>query len=163
MTRLVPLVLFAPMLVVAGCGSGPLPPVTLDARGDTCASCRMAVSAAGVAAQLVASGEDPRFFDDIGCLASFLKDHPEQPAGAIAYVVDHRTRNWVRAGEALYTRVPDVETPMGSHLVAHADQRSRKDDEVSARGSAAANADVFGAGTPPPGPKGPGLHPGGRP
>lgn len=143
------LVLLASMLALAGCGSAP--PATVDARGDACAFCRMAVSAAGVAAQLVAPGEDPRFFDDIGCLASFLKEHPEQPAGATAYVVDHRTRGWVRADAALYTRVPDLETPMGSHLVAHADERSRQDDAVSARGSAAAHADVFGARTPPGG------------
>ena len=123
----------------------------------------MAVSPSGVVAQLVAPGEDPRFFDDIGCLASFLKEHAEQPAGAIAYVVDHRTRTWVRANAALYTRVPDFETPMGSHLVAHADERTRKDDEVSARGSVVANGDVFGAGVPPPGPEGPGLRAGGRP
>ncbi len=143
--------LLASMLVLAGCGSGPLPPAALDARGDACAFCRMAVSPAGVAAQVVAPGEDPRFFDDIGCLASFLKDHAEQPAGAIAYVIDHRTRNWVWANGALYTRVPDLDTPMGSHLVAHADERSRQDDPVTARGSAVANADVFGARLPPGG------------
>ena len=145
------LAILASMLVLAGCGSDPLPPATVDARGDACAFCRMTVSAAGVAAQVVAPGEDPRFFDDIGCLASFLNEHPKQPAGAIAYVADHRTRNWVRAGAALYTRVPDLDTPMGSHLVAHADERSRQDDAVSARGSAAANALVFGARIPPGG------------
>jgi copper chaperone NosL len=149
MTHLVPLVPLASMLALAGCGSGPLPPATLDARGDACTFCRMAVSAAGVAAQVVAPGEDPRFFDDIGCLASFLNEHPEQSAGAIAYVVDHHTRNWVRADAALYTRVPDFDTPMGSHLVAHADERSRHDDTVTARGTAAGNADVFGARRPP--------------
>jgi copper chaperone NosL len=111
----------------------------------------MAVSAAGVVAQLVAPGEEPRFFDDIGCLASFLKEHPEQPAGAIAFVVDHRTRTWVRADAAIYTRVPDLDTPMGSHLVAHADEGSRHDDVVSARGSAATNANIFGARMPPGG------------
>jgi len=145
------LAVLASMLVLAGCESGSLPPVTLDERGDTCAFCRMAVSAAGVAAELVAPGEDPRFFDDIGCLASFLKEHPEQPAGAIAYVVDHRTRAWVRAAGALYARVPDLDTPMGSHLVAHGDERSRQDDAATARGSAATNADVFGTRTPPGG------------
>jgi len=156
------LALLAPMFVLAGCGSSPLPPATLGGRGEACASCRMAVSAAGVVAQLVAPGEEPMFFDDIGCLASFLKEHPEQPAGAIAFVVDHRTRSWARANAALYTRVPDLETPMGSHLVAHADERSRKDDDVSARGSVAANGEVFGAGRPP-GPDGPGSRPGGTP
>jgi copper chaperone NosL len=136
-------------LALIGCGSGPQPPAALDAHGDTCAYCRMAVSPAGVAAQVVAPGEEPRFFDDIGCLASFLKDHA-QPSGAIAYVVDHRTRDWVWAAGASYTRVPDLETPMGSHLIANAGEESRRNDPVAARGAAVAVADVFG-GRPPPG------------
>lgn len=163
MRRLPLITLLTPMLALAGCGSGPLPPAMLDARGDACASCRMAVSSAGVVAQLVAPGEDPRFFDDIGCLASFLNDHPEQPAGAIAYVADHRTRTWVRADAALYTRVPDLETPMGSHLVAHVDGQSRQSEALTARGSVAAHAEVFGARVPPPGPEGHGQRAGGRP
>jgi len=145
------LALLASTLAFAGCVSGPPPPATPDAGGDTCAFCRMAVSPAGVTAQVVAPGEEPRFFDDIGCLASFLKEHAEQPPGAIAYVVDHRTRAWVWAAGASYTRVPDLETPMGSHLIAHADARSRQDDAVTSRGTAAAVADVFGARLPPGG------------
>jgi copper chaperone NosL len=141
--------LLASMIVLGGCASGPLPPATLDARGDACASCRMMVSAAGAVAQLVAPGEDPRFFDDIGCLASFLTEHADQPAGAIAYVIDHRTHQWVPAARARYTRIPDLDTPMGSHLVAHADERSRHDDERTARGSAVGIAGVFGTRVPP--------------
>lgn len=141
--------LLASVLVLAGCGSGPLPPATLDAHGDLCAFCRMAVSRPGLVAQLVAPSEDPRFFDDIGCLAAFLKEHAPQPDGAVAYVVDHRTRSWVRADRALYTRVPDLETPMSSHLMAHADVRSRDADPLTSRGSAATVADVFAAPAPP--------------
>jgi copper chaperone NosL len=145
------LALLASMLVAAGCASGPLPPATLDAPGDTCSSCRMAVSPAVVAAQIVAPGEEPRWFDDIGCLASFLNEHEDQPDGAVAYIADHRTRSWVRADGALYTRVPELDTPMGSHLVGHADDRSRQDDPVTARGSAVAAGDVFGGRMPPEG------------
>jgi copper chaperone NosL len=141
--------LFASMLLLAGCGSGPLPPATLDAHGDTCASCRMAVSASGVAAQLVAPGDEPRFFDDIGCLVSYVKEHGAPRAGAVAYVADHRTRAWVRAGSAVYTRVPGLDTPMGSHLIAHADEPSRRGDPVAAPGEAVAPADVFGGRLPP--------------
>jgi copper chaperone NosL len=137
------------IVTLAGCGSGPLPPVTLDAHGDTCASCRMAVSASGVVAQLVVPGEEPRFFDDIGCLASFLHAHGEQPAGAIAYVADHRTHAWTRAGTAVYTRVGDLATPMGSHLVAHIDDRHRQDDPVARPGTVVSADDVFGGHAPP--------------
>ena len=141
--------LLTSMVVLSGCASGPPPPATPDARGDACAFCRMAVSASGVTAQLVAPAENPQFFDDIGCLASFLREHADQPEGAVAYVIDHRTRQWVPAARALYTRIPDLDTPMGSHLVAHADERSRHDDEAAARGSVVALADVFGDRVPP--------------
>jgi copper chaperone NosL len=104
----------------------------------------------GVAAQLVAPGDDPRFFDDIGCLASYLTEHAAQPA-AVAYVVDHRTRRWVPAARALYSRIPDLDTPMGSHLAAYADESSRHDDEQTVRGSAVAVDVVFGTRVPPGG------------
>ena len=60
-------------------------------------------------------GELPRFFDDLGCLADYLTAG-KAPAGAAAFVADHRTKAWVRADRAVYTRVPGLATPMGSHV-----------------------------------------------
>ena len=54
------------------CRGGPARPAALDTRNDACSSCRMPVSNAKLAAQLAAPGEEPRFFDDIGCLRDFL-------------------------------------------------------------------------------------------
>jgi copper chaperone NosL len=68
-------------------------------------------------------------------------------------VADHRTRAWVPAAAAVFTRVPALQTPMGSHLVAHADAASRDADPDAAGGAAVSAAELFG----PPGP------PGGRP
>ena len=110
----------------------------------------MAVSEARFAGQIVAPGELPRFFDDIGCLAGFVKAG-RAPAGAVAFVADHRTREWVRADRALYTRVTSVETPMGSHLVAHADRSSREQDEAARAGVRVTLAEVFGPDGPPSG------------
>jgi hypothetical protein len=59
-------------------------------------------------------------------------------------VADHRTEAWVFATEALYTRNPAVETPMGSHLVAHADARSRDLDPEAREGTRLSPSDVFG-------------------
>ena len=141
-------------LVAAACGpGGPPPPGALDTAHEACRSCRMAVSDARFAAQLAAPGEEPRFFDDLGCLRDFLRDGGALPPGTIAYVADHRTRAWVPAAAALFTRVPALETPMGSHLVAHADAASRDADADAAGGAAVSAAELFG----PPGP------PGGRP
>ena len=96
----------------------------------------MTVSSARFASQLVAPGEEPRFFDDLGCLAAYLGEHASLPPGAIAYVADHRSGEWVPAATAVYTRVPGLETPMGSHVVAHASAASRDGDPAATGGTA---------------------------
>jgi copper chaperone NosL len=139
------------LAVAAACTRGPPGPAALDTRNDACAQCRMAVSDARFAAQLVAPGEEPRFFDDVGCLRDWLRSGKAAPRGAIAYVADHRTREWVRAALAAYTRVDELETPMGSHLVAHAHPSSRAADPVTTRGTALTAAEVFAPNLPPDG------------
>jgi copper chaperone NosL len=111
----------------------------------------MAVSDPRFAAQLVASGEEPRFFDDLGCLRDWLRAHPDRPRGARAFVADHRTKAWVPAAAALYTRVPGLETPMSSHLVAHESPASRDADADAAAGRPLTAAEVFGSAGPPGG------------
>jgi copper chaperone NosL len=128
---------------LAACQAAPPQPAALDTRSETCARCRMAVSDARYASQLVTPGEEPRFFDDLACLGAFVRSGG-RAAGAVAFVADHRTREWVRAEAAVYTRVPGLSTPMGSSLVAHADARSREADPAAAGGSAVAAADVVG-------------------
>jgi copper chaperone NosL len=113
-------------LGAARCASGPEPPAALDVLHTTCSSCRMPVSDRRLAAQIVAAGEEPRFFDDFACLERFLD--AQRPAGVAVYVTDHRTGEWVRASKAVFSRVDARETPMGSHLIAHADAASRDAD-----------------------------------
>jgi copper chaperone NosL len=110
----------------------------------------MVVSSARFAGQLVAPGELPRFFDDLGCLADFVREG-KAPRGAVAYVADHRTREWVHARAAVYTRVPGLETPMGSHVIAHADAASRDQDPETRGGTPLAGAELFGAAGAPGG------------
>jgi copper chaperone NosL len=149
MTRATRVLMSSLALAVAACGSEPQQPAALETRTDACAFCRMTVSNAALAAQIVAPGEEPRFFDDIGCMAAYLKDHPARSGGARAYVADHLSKTWVAADVALYTRVPGLETPMGSHLIAHADASSRDRDPVVSREAPTPVADVFGRGTLP--------------
>jgi copper chaperone NosL len=96
------------------------------------------------AAQLVAPGEEPLFFDDIGCLRDYLARAASVPDGAIAYVSEHRTRAWVPAAAAVYTRAPHVQTPMDSGLIAHSDSASRNQDPDAEGGTALTAIDVFG-------------------
>jgi copper chaperone NosL len=142
----------AGLLLAAACSTHEPEPAELDTRNEWCAHCRMAVSSSAFAGQVVAPGELPRFFDDIGCLAGFLKAG-RAPAGAVAYVADHRTRAWVRADRAIYTRVEGLETPMGSHVVAHADAASRDQDADARGGAPTSSSALFGPGGPPVGAK----------
>ncbi len=136
------------------CGGGGVPgPAPLDTRHESCRHCRMAVSDVHFAAQLVAPGEEPLFFDDVGCLAAYLAEGKAAGEGWVAYVADHRSGQWVLASKAIYTRAPSLATPMGSHLIAHADAAARQADPAAAGLPALEPREVF----PPAGP------PGGKP
>lgn len=129
MIRIGPL---AVVLLAAACGAriGPVP----LAAGQPCEYCRMTIENPTLAAQVVASAEEPRFFDDIGCMAAWLEGQKTRPEGQMAFVADHRTKEWVPVEQALFTRAPRVATPMDSHLIAHRSEASRDADSDAAGG-----------------------------
>lgn len=134
------------LLLATACSGGATPPAEIQ-RGESCRWCRMAVSDARFAAQL--AGLEPLFFDDIGCMANYLRKANEGAAGDVTpYVADHRTREWVAAAKALYGRCASVETPMGSHLLAFRDEASARLDPVWKGCRAVTAAEVFGASLP---------------
>lgn len=133
-------------LVMIGC-SAAQEPASVDTRNDSCTHCRMTVSDVRFAGQIVAPGEEPRFFDDLGCLRDYLKKNGA-PKGATAYVADHRTKTWVVAANAVYVRNEQIDTPMGSSLLAWVDAASR-DADADSRGTWLTATEVFGlAGLP---------------
>lgn len=128
-------------IALAGCSATPR---VVDVRpGDACAHCRMTIQNARLAAEIAAPGEEPVFFDDIGCLASAIAAGKSRE---FAYVADHRTGAWVRAGDAVYSNVPSIDTPMSSHIIAHADDASRRADTSAASARPLSAADVFDRG-----------------
>jgi copper chaperone NosL len=145
-----PLVLLMAIAAALACAGGPPAPAPLDTKTEMCRSCRMPVSDARLAAQIVARGEEPKFFDDIACLRDFLTRPPGAPAGSVAYVADHRTGVWVGASAAVFTRAR-IDTPMGSHWIAHSDAASREADPAARGGTPLANNEVFGPSGPPVG------------
>ena len=126
------------------CGAEAPGPAALDTRNERCRSCHMAVSDAHTAGQIVAPGEEPLFFDDIGCLASYLAGLTRLPERARVFVADHHTKAWISADAAVYTRVSSLDTPMGSHLVAHVDAASRQADQEVLEGTIVSREEVFG-------------------
>jgi copper chaperone NosL len=137
------LALAAAVAVTAACGQAALQPAELDTRNEQCRFCNMVVSTRVTASQVVAPGEEPRFFDDLGCLASWLKDN-QLPTDSAVFVADHRTGEWVPAASAVYSRVETVDTPMGSHLLAHASETSRTADQPAAGGTVLSVGNAIG-------------------
>lgn len=129
-------------LAAIGCGRAELTPATLEVGREACAYCRMTVSDSHLASQVLAPGELPKFFDDLGCLNHFLTGTTEVPTGSVIYVTDHRTNEWVAADTAVFVRVPALATPMGSHLVAYGSAELRAADPGAAGGSLVAIAEV---------------------
>lgn len=91
--------------VAFGCagGSAPVDPVW---GKQACDSCKMIIGDRRYAAELVLENGERRFFDDVGCLAEYLRVHGS--AGG-AWVRDERG-TWVDARRARY--VTGVHTPM---------------------------------------------------
>jgi len=133
----------AAMGVSACAGDDAAQPAPLDTRNGACAQCRMAVSTPIFAAQVAVPGEEPRFFDDIGCLADWIRAGHAIPPGGRAFVADHRTRAWVAADAAIFTRARGLDTPMGSGLVAHESAASRDQDAAARGGEPVPAADVL--------------------
>jgi len=118
------------LLVFAACSSAPKP-AELNPRGDSCASCRMVISDVHFASQIVAPLEEPRFFDDLNCLDRYLETTP-LPKGAVIFVADHRTGEWIPSTTAVYAKLEGAAAPMGSGIVAHASLASRAADPDAA-------------------------------
>lgn len=139
--------LLVALVALAACGGAAEPPPPIQA-GTPCAFCRMTISDARVAAEVVAPGEEPRQYDDIGCLAGDLQKRPLTPRSR-AFVADYSTGALVPAGDAVYTHVESIETPMMSHIVAHATAAARDaDSRIPRSGIRQTPKDVFGANVP---------------
>lgn len=144
MRRLGTFVLLA--LVGTACAGGPPAPVAIDVVNDVCSHCRMVISSRNTAAQLLAPGEEPRLFDDLGCLRSAVAGAPP-PAGTAIFVADHLTGAWVRLEDAVLTEVPGLQTPMGSGLVAHRTSADR-DRDPATRGGRPYDKSTLAGGRP---------------
>ena len=136
------------LVLSIACARAEAPPSPLDTKNDLCRFCRMPVSDPHLAAQIAAPGEETKFYDDIGCLRDDLRRSAPPAPGAVAYVADHRTAAWVRASTAVFSRCPALETPMGSHLIAHADAVSREADSACRGGTPLSAGEIFGPTLP---------------
>jgi hypothetical protein len=103
----------------------------------------MTILSKATAAQLAGAGEEPVFFDELGCLRDYLH-RVVVPEGTVVYVADHRTGAWVNAQQAVFTQ-SSTSTAMASGLLAHTDVTSRDADPAATGGAAVGAATVLGS------------------
>lgn len=131
------------MCIAAACAGGPTGPATIELGQDACAHCRMTIVSNTTAAQIVAPGEEPRFFDELGCLRDYLAGNIVASDGSV-YVADHRTQEWVDARTAVFTAT-STPTPMASGFLAHGNAASRDADPAARGGRPIAAATILGS------------------
>lgn len=107
----------AMMLVLANCQSATLEPIAIEAH-DMCSFCRMSISEKRYAAELIDEDGEVYKFDDIGCMANFMKQKENDGSIRAAFVMNFEQREWLKAEDAFYARSPEFKTPMSSGIVA---------------------------------------------
>ena len=114
------------VLLLAGCSAGEIQPVAIE-DSDMCSFCRMAISEKQFAAEIIDVDEKVYKFDDIGCMLRYKQASGEKLKPAAEFVTDYESREWIRAEKAFYARSATIKTPMGSNIVAHADEKAGPD------------------------------------
>lgn len=118
---------------LANCQKQAVAPVAL-APEDMCAYCKMAISEKRYAAELIDSEGQVFKFDDMGCMANFIKSKKSNAKIVAYFVMDFDAPQWVKAEEAYYLRSPELRTPMNGGVVAFKNESNAKEATGKFRG-----------------------------
>lgn len=108
-------ILFLCALAAVGCGPGEVRPVDLYPE-DMCAACRMAISDARFASEIIDTDGTVHKFDDIGCLLSYRAKLNPSTITAI-FLKDYETLEWMPYEKSTIVET-GVSTPMASGRLA---------------------------------------------
>jgi copper chaperone NosL len=105
-------------LLAAGCASPAPRPIAWGE--ERCRHCHMAIADPRFAAELVTSKGLVYTFDDVGCLAAFVREGTVAEAQVHSlWVYDYlQPDSLLDARQAVYLRADTLRTPMSSHLAA---------------------------------------------
>lgn len=103
--------------LTAGCGGNEPQPVDIFPE-DLCAGCRMAISDARFASEIIATDGTVHKYDDIGCLLHARQAIPVDEI-AVIFVKDYETLAWVPYGRSTIVSA-GIHTPMASGRIAFA-------------------------------------------
>lgn len=142
------------LMVLAGAGCSTPAPRAIATGAEPCAHCHMTIADTRYAGELVLRTGKVEVFDDISCLAAFLRE------GAVAAERVHSRwvrpvtgeDRWIPAEQAFYLQREGQTTPMASGLLAFATARQADSARAEAGGVRLAWDDIMAL---PPG----SLHP----
>ena len=120
-TIFTPVGVIVTLVLLVSCQNKPIGPVVIEAN-DMCSFCRMSISERRYAAELIDNDGQAFKFDDIGCMANFIRQKRNNGAIQATFVMDFDRREWLQAEKASYVRSAELNTPMNGGIVAFKDQ-----------------------------------------
>lgn len=102
-----------------------------------CSHCGMLVSEPAYAAAYHAPREEPRVFDDIGCMLEAIRHETASPI--TVWLQDASGGGWIDANKAVFVSSSRIHTPMRGGVLAYADA------EAAAKAAAAHDGEVLGS------------------
>jgi len=130
-SKLVVIVAFA--LLAAACSAKAMGAPDIIVDRTVCSHCNMLISELTYAAAYQVDGNDPRVFDDIGCMLDGLRGEGASPINV--WVQNAAGGGWLDAGDAIFVASPNVRTPMGGGILAYADANEAAKAATAHRGS----------------------------
>lgn len=121
------IVLFTAMLTVLlmGCEPKPQP---IQYGSDECAYCRMIVSDAEFASQIVNVQGRAYKFDSVECMAAYDIKHEDPENIHSRWVPNFHDRNeWLEAESAVYLHSETLRSPMGLFISSYADMQTAEE------------------------------------
>lgn len=113
------MVIVAFALLSAACSAKAAGPPDIVVDTTACSHCGMLISEPIYAAAYQADGQEPRVFDDIGCLLDAMRRAPAPPAKI--WVQDATGAGWLDAHDAIFVASDTIRTPMRGGALAYAD------------------------------------------
>ena len=114
------------VMLLLGCGGGVTydePPEILYGQ-DVCSNCNMIISEENYASAYWTVDGEARRFDDMGEMLKYMNSNPEERAST--WVHDVNTAAWLRAEDAWIVMNAGLMTPMGTGVVAVANEEEAR-------------------------------------
>lgn len=111
------IILTVSFLALAACAkSGPQ---EISLGKDQCENCKMSITDAKYATQLVTEKGRNYKFDDISCMQSYATSNPDKSKNATTYVADFPSGEFFDSSTATFINGGTIKSPMGGNTQAY--------------------------------------------